>query len=223
MWHKSDAADTQLRTDIIHRGKLHALCIGIDPTTADHYLGTKPTATHTGVLSPWVIRYLELHPHLTRLVTEERTPLPHWYEVSDYSNDYHCTSYVGDSPGQVFYHLRADPFLVLPGLLADPDTVPYPLRRDTSSELHPRPVTEEDVKFAAEDAWYDFTFFMGRAVSKDLLAQVVGRDADGTLNDHGAMWRKGRRGLTLSDEMWQKLRDWRLEVAREEDAQKYGY
>ena len=142
MWHKSDAADTQLCTDIIHRGKLHALCIGIDPTTADHYLGTKPTATHTGVLSPWVIRYLELHPHLTRLVTEERTPLPHWYEVSDYSNDYHCTSHVGDSPGQVFYHLRADPFIVLPGLLADPDTVPYPLRRDTSSELHPRPGSE---------------------------------------------------------------------------------
>lgn len=60
----------------------------------------------------------------------------------------------------------------------------------------------------------DFTFFMGRALPKHLLPIIAEE------GEHERLWAEGDRFIDLPEEVWRRLKDWRLDVAAREDAQR---
>ena len=185
--------------------------MALESSNPSHYFATLPSAEQTGLLAPWVIRLLDTLPSLCELRITQDTDFEPRPSVPEASGRYHCITYVDADLELELYHVRARPEDILPGLITQDGRLP--LKRKNTNSVAEGTI---DCNGIASDGLLDFTFFMGRALPKHLLHIIAER------GEHERLWAEGDRLIDLPDEVWQRLKDWRLDVSAKEDARRWN-
>ena len=204
-------AHTQLCRDLSIPEGLDELWLELESSNASHYFATLPSAAHTGLLATWAIRLLDSVPFLRTLRITQETQSGPRLSPAEASGGYHCRTYVDVDLDLELYHIRARPDDILPGLITRDGHLP--LKHKTKDNVAEGTI---DCNGVASDGLLDFTFFMGRALPKHLL-QII---AEG--GEHERLWAEGDRLIELPEEIWQRLKDWRLDVSAKEDARRWN-